>query len=304
VNRKTQVIGAAIAAALVIVGLAGLARQFAASHAARDCRQHAITDMTGRAVWVPARPAHVLSTCTAATDTMAALEAMTLLAGIDEYGRVVPGTEHVAVVGRGSAPSREQVAAQGFDLAFVWWYQDDIAALLADMKIPVVRIRSGRASELPATIRLIGACVNRRTAAERAATRVEVYLSRRAPPDAGPSPRVFLELYGPLKTVGRETYANDLLTLAGLDNVAAAAHGSIVFSAEQLLVADPDAILVVGGAAQRADVLARPNLRLLRAVREGRVVAVDRYWLVAGPRLLESVSHLQNVLSHRRNPGD
>ena len=67
------------------------------------------------------------------------------------------------------------------DLAFVWWYQDDAAAMLEDLAVPVVRIRSGRAAELPAMIRLIGDCVDCRQAAERAAAQAESFLAKSPP---------------------------------------------------------------------------------------------------------------------------
>ena len=156
------------------------------------------------------------------------------------------------MVGKGSAVSREQAAALRVDLAFVWWYQDDVAAMLEDLAVPVVRIRSGRAAELPAMIRLIGDCVDCREAADRAAAQMESFLAKSPPRPAEHAPRVFLELYGPLKTVGRDTYTNDLLELAGARNVAGDAKGTVLFSAERLVQADPDVILVVGAAADRA----------------------------------------------------
>ena len=129
------------------------------------------------------------------------------------------------------------------DLAFVWWYQDDAAAMLEEMAVPVVRIRSGRAAELPAMIRLIGDCVDcGRRPTGRGASK---FVSRQVVDATGTAAkRVFLELYGPLKTVGRDTYTNDLLEFAGGRNVAADAKGTVVFSAERLVQADPDVILV------------------------------------------------------------
>ena len=138
---------------------------------------------------------------------------------------MVPGTERATVVGKGSAVSREQAAALGVDLAFVWWYQDDAAAMFDDLAVPVVRVRSGRAAELPGMIRLIGDCVDCREAAERAAAQAETFLAQPAP-QAENARRVFLELYGPLKTVGRETYSNDLLELAGRATLPATPRGA------------------------------------------------------------------------------
>ncbi len=261
-----------------------------------------VVDMTSRKVRIPKRPARILSLCTSASDTMVSVGAADRLIAIDEFSRVVPGTERAAVVGKGSAVSREQVAALRADLAFVWWYQDDAAAMFEDLAVPVVRIRSGRAAELAGMIRLIGDCVDCQKAADRAATEAESFHAKSTPPPARNTKRVFLELYGPLKTVGRDTYTNDLLELAGGRNVADAATGTVLFSAERLVQADPDIILVVGAESDRAALASRPGMSELRAVRQRQVFALDRYWLVAGPQMPQSVERIRRTISGPPTP--
>jgi iron complex transport system substrate-binding protein len=253
----------------------------------------AVTDMTGRKAVVPDHAVRILSLCTTATDTLVALAAADRLDSIDEFSRVVPGTEHAAVIGKGSAISREQVVARRIDLAFVWWYQDDAAKMLEEAGVPVVRIKSGRAAELPGAIRLVGQCVGRSMQAEPLVTRIESYL--RTPTTTTARPRVFIELYGPYKTAGGDSYTHDVLTLAGGTNVAAEMKGSAVFSAERLVQTDPDAILFVGDASGAEAITRRPGLSGLRAVRDGHVWPVDRYRLVAGPNLPESVEKLRKL---------
>ena len=90
-----------------------------------------------------AAPKRILSLCTAATDTIVRLGVTERLAAIDDYGRIVPGTEKIPVIGKASALSREQLVALNADLAFLWWYQDDVAKVLAELGVPVTRIRSG-----------------------------------------------------------------------------------------------------------------------------------------------------------------
>jgi iron complex transport system substrate-binding protein len=263
-----------------------------------------VADMTGRRVRVPADPRRILSLCTSASDTIVALGETARLAAIDEYGRAVPGVEKVPVIGKGSALSREEVLTRRIDLAFVWAFQDDAAAMLEGLSVPVVRIRTSRAADVPAMIRLVGECLDRRPAAEPLARRVETFLreaaSRRSP--AARRPRVYLELYGPFRTVGRDSYMNDLLDLAGADNVAGDVAGTVFLSAERLIQADPDVVLFAEGFADAAAIARRPGAGNLRAVREGRVFPVDRVWLTAGPRLPESVAKLTEVLAQVPQP--
>lgn len=295
---------AAGAVALLSAGVAWLALRHGATAAggrARSLRE--VTDMAGERIRIPETPRRVLSLCTSATDAVVSLGAADRLTALDEFGLVVPGSERAVVVGRGGAIARERVAALRIDLAFVWWYQDDAAAVLKDLSVPVVRIRSGRAAELPPMVRLIGDCLNRREAAERMARDLEAFLSRPAPQPVGGTQRVYLELYGPFKTAGGGTYTNDLLELAGCANVAAELRGYAVLSAEKLVRADPDVVLCVGDGADAESLARRPGVSDLRAVREGRVIALDRYWLVAGPNLPHSVERIRAAIArHAAKP--
>jgi len=252
--------------------------------------------MTLRPVRVPFRPRHVLSLCTSATDTMVRLDAAKHLAAIDEYGRIIPGTESVAIIGAGSAISREQVIAQGIDLAFVWWYQDDAAETLKELGVPVIRIRSGRASEVPTMIRLVGEALGESRAAEGLADEVSAYLTR-ARRNTDPCRRVYLELYAPYKTVGRETFVNDLLELAGGENVADDTTGSVLLSAEALIQANPEVILFVDEFTSAEAISARSGFADCSAVQAGRVRPIRRYWLVAGAGLPQAVENLRSALS-------
>ena len=236
------------------------------------------------------RPARVLSLCTTATDVLCAIGAGDQIAAIDEYGRVVPAATNITVIAKGSALAREEVLVRHIDLAFIWWYQDDAATLLEELAVPVVRIRAGRAAELPATVRLIGQRVGRAEPADRLAAELAAFLQSHTNAPANP-PRVYLELYGAYKTVGGDSYLNDLITLAGGTNVAAGiARSSVVFSAEQLIAAKPDVILFVNGFATPETIAARPGLAGTRSV------GLDRQWLVAGSRLPEAVARLRAVI--------
>jgi len=257
---------------------------------------HEVTDMTSQPVRVPVRARRVLSLCSSATDTMIRLGAANRLAAIDEYGRIVSGAESAAIIGTGSAISREQVIAMDIDLAFVWWYQDDAARTLEELGVPVIRICSGRAAEVPAMIRLVGEALAEPRAAERLADKVSTYLTR--PQERrGYHPHIYLELYGPYKTVGRGTYVNDLLELAGGENVASDATGSVLLSAEKLIQADPEVILFVDEFTSAEAISARSGLADCSAVQAGRVLPIRRYWLVAGAGLPQAVENLRSALS-------
>lgn len=259
------------------------------------CRE--VVDMTSRPVHIPVEPRRVLSLCTSATDTIVRMGANERLAAIDQYSLIVPGTEDVVVIGKGSAISREQVIALGIDLAFIWWYQDDAATLLEGLSIPAVRIRSGRMTEVTAMIRLLGKCLGHSQIAESLAREVAEYIHRADSRPVASKTRVYLELYSPLRTVGGDSYINDLIELAGGRNIAGDTSGSVQLSAEHLIEADPDVILFVEGFGTIPSITRRSGMRELTAAQTGHVYPINRYWLVAGAGLPSAEEDLRSVLA-------
>lgn len=264
--------------------------------AAAPAPPRTVQDMTGREATLPARPARIVSLCLPATDTLLRLGLSGRLAGIDEFGACAPGAAGIPVIARGGTVSIERIVGAGTDLVFVWWYQEEAARLLGAHGVPVVRLRSPRAAEVPAAIRLVGECAGESRAAAALAQPVEDFLATCAPSTNGPA--VFLELYGAFKTAGHGTFLDDLLALAGARNIAAMREGHVVLSAEAVAAADPAVALLAG--ARPEDFVRRPGMAGTSAARAGRVWTLDRGLTIAGAGLPESVARLRTLLG---NPG-
>lgn len=262
-----------------------------------------IIDMTGGKIVVPEHPGRVLSLCSAATDAIVRLGAADRLAAIDDYGRIVPGTDNARIIGKAAALSREQLAVLNCDIAFIWWYQDDAANVLTKLGVPVVRIRSGRANQVPTMIELMGCSIDIEPVAHRLAEECRKALAGADRKPAAHCPRVYLELYGPFKTAGSDSYINDLIEMAGGSNVAANATGSVLLSAEELVQADPDVILFVEGFAKPETFTQRPGVASLTAVRTGRIAAINPYWLVEGAGLPQSIEQLRETIQTSAKSG-
>ena len=260
-----------------------------------------ITDMTGRKVKIPAGAERILTTCTSVTDTLLRLKQLQIIAGCDEYSRMLPEMSGVAVLAHGGSISRENVIAAGIDLAFVWWYQDEMAEQLANLNIPVVRIKLNGAKDIPLLLRLVGRCVSRKESGEKMAVEIEHYLSQTTNNQTLPRPVVYWELYTPFRTAGAGSYLDDLLRLAGGVNFVSK-PGSLQFSAESLLQNNPDLVLLVDGYATVTEFASRSGLSGLSAVKNNRVYCVPKQILVAGAGLPESVAIIRQIIL-RENKG-
>ena len=295
-SRKTQIVLVAVATFLGLsasIWLAGIQRETHRKEAFREVR-----DMTDRIVQIPVRPQRILSLCSSATDTLVRIGDAEKIAAIDEYNRIIPGVTKAAIIGKGSAISQEQILSLDIDLAFIWWYQDDAANLLKELSVPTIRIRNGRAKEVPQMIRLVGKCLNRSIFADTLAYDVDEYVRTAAIENAGPlkKQQVYLELYGPFKTVGKDTYISDLIRLAGAANIADDVPGSMLISAERLIEADSDVILFVKGFETAESMAKRSGMTKMTAVQAERIYSIDRYWLVAGAGLPAAVENLHKLL--------
>ena len=202
------------------------------------------------------------------------------------------------MIGKGSALSSEQIIASRIDLAFAWWYQDDVAALFDRLSVPCVRVHDPRIEQVNGLIRFVGECMNCPAEAEQL---IENLPSPATQPADGTQQTVYLEMYGPYKTIGQDCYANDLLLQAGLSNIVTEHRGGLLLSAEQLIQADPDVILFVNEFGSAEAISQRPGLGELRAVQTGRVYGIDRGWLVAGAGWPRAVQNIRQRLSETTN---
>lgn len=203
------------------------------------------------------------------------LVAVSVLADDPEVSGVV--REAKAIVARVKADA-ERIVDLRPDLVVIGGQSIAVAAQLEHLGIPVIRIDNFTSFEwIEGLIRTLGdaaaapACAEALIAAMRA--RLTAVRARVA---ARPKPRVLTYSLGG-RTSGRATTFDSVIRAAGGENVAAALGitGWKTLSLEHVITADPDVVVMT--ASQRwapgfqARFLDHPALRVVRAVREGRV---------------------------------
>ncbi len=111
-----------------------------------------------------------------------------------------------------------------------------------------------------------------------------------------PTASTFLEIYSePLMTAGKGTFIDDMITIAGGENIGAAAGpGFPNFSTEVLVKVDPDVYIADSGSmSEPGDISKRPGFGELSCVREGRVYVIDDNLIARpGPRLADGLRRL------------
>jgi iron complex transport system substrate-binding protein len=157
----------------------------------------------------------------------------------------------------------------------------------------------------------VGAALGRSAAAHRVVTQMDARLDTLRRQQAGRAPvPVYLEWWPkPMFTPGRACWSNELLALAGGRNVFEHLPGqSAEVPAQAVAQADPDVIIVAwcGVPFDKLNVnrvLRREGLEAVRAVRSGRVHAVDESLLGRpGPRVVEGIEAMARAIDEPPRP--
>ncbi|WP_374631115.1 hemin ABC transporter substrate-binding protein [Ferrovibrio sp.] len=178
---------------------------------------------------------------------------------------------------------------------------------LRAVKLPVVLVpESMVAAEVPEKFRIIGRALDCSVQADRLADGLSADLARleAAVANIKRKPRVLFLLSvtdGRLLAAGHTTAADTMIRLAGGRNAIEEYGGYKPVSAEAALAANPDMLLLsnqgletLGGTKGLAEL---PQLRALKAAREGKVAALDMLYLLGmGPRIAAAGRELARAL--------
>ncbi|MCC1480232.1 ABC transporter substrate-binding protein [Roseibaca sp. Y0-43] len=151
--------------------------------------------------------------------------------------------------------------------------------------------------QIPDAIRDMGRLLGREDHAEAVAEQFTADLAAlRADPDR--RPRAALH-YANNYTSGDKSLANDILTAAGLANIAleAGLSGGGVLPMERLIMLMPDLIIsgeAYPGASRSEAVLTHPALDALRDRHAGRAIT-DAEWVCGTPTVLRAIARLQGA---------
>jgi len=255
----------------------------------------------------PAR--RIVTLAPSATEMLFALGGGDRVAGVSAYDDWPPETARLPRVGAMVNPSFEAIMALRPDAVAGVQGPVDVAVLerLQAAGVRVYFPRAESVAEVLGSIDGYAALAGRRPAAAALRAAIAGELARARAAVAGrPRPRV-LAVFSerPLVTAGPGSWVDELLTIAGGDNVVRAGGRYPTLSLEQLLALAPEVILDMtwhdGGAAPLAASLAR--FTTVPAVRDGRVLrAADPMLLRQGPRLGQAALRLAGLLHPGATP--
>jgi len=214
----------------------------------------------------------------ATTELLFAIGAGPRVVGRTPWDLWSDSARRIADAGVGLRPNIEAVLARKPDLVLLYAAGENHAAAQAlhAAGVPVIALRIDRLEDFRRAARLIGMATGDSARAATVVDSVDRTLARVRSATAGlPRPTVFWHVWdAPIITIGRGSFLDQLLTIAGGRNVYEdLSQPSPQVSIEDIVRRDPDVILAGPDGAAR--IRASTTWRAVRAARTGHVLVVD-----------------------------
>jgi iron complex transport system substrate-binding protein len=266
-----------------------------------DDETRQVTDQTGRAMRLPARPRRVVSLAPNLTEIVYSVGAGDKLVGVTTYCDYPAAAKQVEKVGDTLKPNAERIIALQPDVVLVST-ASQLEAFTKQLEAQGIAVYVTQPRDLAGVLRSItelGDLLGARGAAENLSNDLLARTSAVEEAVQGKqSVRVFVQISGqPLYTAGRESWLTDMIKRAGGQSVTADVPGEWPnYSAESALAAKPDAIILSTDPAMGNSDPAAP-LKDSPAVKNNRVFRINGDLLARpGPRLVEGLEKIAQAL--------
>lgn len=248
----------------------------------------------------------IVSLAPGATAMLFAAGAGAQIVGTSDYSNEPAAARAIERVGDSQSFDLERVLALHPDVVVVWSGGTNAAQIdsLERVGLPVYRHRIERLSDIPASVRRLGALAGTQTQANAAAAdlgaSIEALRQRYAHAHAG---SILIQIWDhPIYTVGGSELMSDVVGICGYHNVyQELSDPGPAVSLESVLKRDPDVILAVGSDQKAATEWADGwrAYATLKAVRTGRLIAwTDQRLSRLGPSMVAATGALCGALAH------
>lgn len=273
-----------------------------------------ITDMMGRPVTIPAKPARIVSISPTATEMLYVAGGMAVAR--DSSSTFPAEVLDLPELGGAYSPSFEAIAVQRADLILIEALsQARFLEPLMQFGVPVVAVRATSLDDISTGIKLIGRIIEEDEQAEQAAQEISGRIATAVEDVSGGRSALILisDADRNLYTAKPESYPGAIAAMFGLSNPAAdlpdsgAFPGFALVSGEQLFTMNPDYLFTITPAPEPAPrlsaTLARmPGVSNLQAMSNGQMHEIDHVVFLRnqGPRIAEAVEAMAELVGGSR----
>jgi iron complex transport system substrate-binding protein len=262
-----------------------------------------VEDGVGNVLTFESAPQRIISLAPNHTEVLYALGLGDRVVGVTEYCNYPPEAAEKPKVGDFVNTDLELVVGLEPDLVLATtMHMAETVPAIQERGIPVFVLDPQSVDNVLEEISILGQITGQEAVADALIADMQARIDavQERVKDA-PRPRVFWELGPELFTVGPDTFVNDLIVLAGGENVAADADTPWPqLSVEAIILKDPDVIVLADhNYGQTVEMVKeRPGWEDIAAVKEGSIVEIANDDIVSrpGPRLVEGIEFLAQAL--------
>jgi iron complex transport system substrate-binding protein len=261
-----------------------------------------VTDDSGAEVTLDKPAEAIVSLAPANTEIAYAIGAGDKMVAGTSYDDYPEEAKALPKIGDFANPNVEKIASYSPDLVLAaGGIQDKLRTKLEDLGMKVYVVDPKTYAGTIATIANVGKLAG---ADEGAATVTDEMTAAQTEVQAKvgdlEKAKTFLEIYSkPLMTAGADTFIDDMITIAGGENLGAmAGSGFPNFSTEVLVREDPAVYIADSGSmSEPGDLSKRPGFSELTAVKDGKVYVIEDSIIARpGPRLAEGLKALAGMI--------
>ncbi|ALV63282.1 Vitamin B12 ABC transporter, B12-binding component BtuF [Thermococcus sp. 2319x1] len=260
----------------------------------------AIVDFAGRKVTIEKEPQRIVSLAPSITETLYFIGALDKVVGVTKFDNYPENVqEGRTVVGGFSDPSIEVIASLNPDLivgtSMHLKYLEQLEKIA-----PVIIIDPKSIEEIYKAVELLGKVTNKEEKANEVVNNMQSKIEEiRSKVKDAPRVKVFYIVWSdPLMTAGNATFINDLIILAGGENIFGDTQGWPQVSVEEVLARNPEVIILPPHAGMSAEDLCNTQLINTDAVKNGRVYTLSSDDIVSrpSPRIVEGLEEIAKFL--------
>lgn len=237
-----------------------------------------ITDFMGRQVTIKKEPKRIVSLSPSTTELIYAIGAGKDVVGVTNYDDYPPEVKSVAKVGGYEGPNIEAIMAQKPDIVFASNLSGkDQMETIEKSGIPVVVLEAQNINQIYDSIKILGEITgNTEKGNEIIKTMKDKIKEISDKVKNLPKVNVFyvVDTNGNW-TAGKGTFIDELITLAGGNNVASDANGWAQYSVEKLIQKNPDVIITSQHATNAKNIKNMPGYKDTKAAKEGKIFVIS-----------------------------
>jgi iron complex transport system substrate-binding protein len=245
-----------------------------------------ITDFMGRQVTIKKEPKRIVSLSPSTTELIYAIGAGKDVVGVTNYDDYPPEVKSVAKVGGYEGPNIETILAQKPDIVFASNLSGkDHMETIEKSGIPVVVLEAQNINQIYDSIKILAEITgNVEKGNEIISSMKDKIKEINDKVKDLPKVNVFyvVDTNGDW-TAGKGTFIDELITLAGGNNVASDANGWAQYSMEKLIQKNPDVIITSPHAANANEIKNMAGYKDTKAAKDGKIFVISNDDIVTKP---------------------